>query len=68
MRLSVALVELIDQLLEADYERIILREKMNGSKELAIAEFLPHETAGFPGRSTWSAKRGGGSASGQGDG
>jgi DNA-directed RNA polymerase specialized sigma24 family protein len=45
--LSVALVELMDQLLEADYERIILREKMNGSKELAIAEVL-RRNSGVP--------------------
>jgi DNA-directed RNA polymerase specialized sigma24 family protein len=45
--LSVALVELMDQLLEADYERTILREKMNGSKELAIAEVL-RRNSGVP--------------------
>jgi hypothetical protein len=45
--LSVALVELMDQLLETDYERIILREKMNGSKEQAIAEVL-RRNSGVP--------------------
>src|SRR4051794_8070988 len=39
-QISVSLVELMDQLLEDDYERTIFREKMNGSNEQTIAELL----------------------------
>jgi len=46
-QISVSLVELMDQLLEDDYERTIFREKMNGSNELAIAELL-RRTSGVP--------------------
>jgi DNA-directed RNA polymerase specialized sigma24 family protein len=45
--LSVSLVELIDQLLEVDYERTIFREKMNGSNEQTIAQLL-HRESGVP--------------------
>jgi hypothetical protein len=41
--LSVSLVELMDQLLEADYERTIFREKMNGSNEQTIDRRLHRE-------------------------
>jgi hypothetical protein len=34
------LIELMDQLLEADYEKTIFREKMNGSNEQTIADLL----------------------------
>jgi hypothetical protein len=46
-QISVSLVELMDQLLEDDYERTIFREKMNGSNEQTIAELL-RATSGVP--------------------
>jgi hypothetical protein len=46
-QISNSLVELMDQLLEGDYERTIFREKMNGSNEQTIAELL-HRANGVP--------------------
>ena len=46
-QISVSLVELLDQLLEDDYERMIFREKMNGSNEQTIAELL-RRSSGVP--------------------
>jgi len=45
--IGASLVELLDQLLEDDYERTIFREKMNGSNEQAIAELL-RQSSGVP--------------------
>ena len=47
IRCNVSLVELMDQLLEDDYERTIFREEMNGSNEQTIAELL-RRTSGVP--------------------
>jgi hypothetical protein len=46
-QISVSLAELIDQLLEDDYERTIFREKMSGSNEQSIAELL-FRSSGVP--------------------
>jgi hypothetical protein len=46
-QISAFLIELMDQLLEDDYERTIFREKMNGSNEQTIAELLCR-TSGVP--------------------
>jgi hypothetical protein len=45
--ISVFLIDLLDQLLETDYERAIFREKMKGTRERLIAEIL-HRADGVP--------------------